>query len=283
MAGAVGAVGAVADPSLVRGVGIGWRPEIDVTVERLPGLGFVEVIAESVNPRRLPASLKVLRERGTPVLPHGVGLGLAGAAPPDRRRLAHLAALADALGAPVVSEHIAFVRADGLEAGHLLPVARTQDALDVVCANIELAQSALPVPLAVENVAALLDWPDPEMTEAQFLRRIIERTGVLLLLDVANLYANERNLALSARDALDELPLDHVAYVHVAGGVERDGLYHDTHAHPVPAAVLELLSQVCRRREPPAVLLEYDDHYPSDTGLRAELDAIRSVLVHAAA
>lgn len=265
------------------GVGIGWRPEIDVTVERLPGVDFVEVVAENVDPRRLPQSLQILRARGIPVLPHGIGLGLGGAEPPDRRRLRHLAALADALEAPLVSDHVAFVRAGGLEAGHLLPLARTQDALDVVCANIEIAQAALPVPLAVENVAALLDWPNPEMTEAQFLHRIVERTGVGLLLDVANLYANERNLGLSTLDALDELPLSQIVYVHMAGGVERDGLYHDTHAHPVPAAVLDLLAQTCRRTRPAGVLLEYDDCYPSDAHLAGELDAIRSVLRCAAA
>jgi len=276
-------VAAVVEPGIGLGVGIGWRPEIDLTVERLPGVDFVEVVAERIDPRRLPDSLTLLRRRSTPVLPHGVGLSLGGAERPDRARLRHLAELADALDAPFVSDHVAFVRADGLEAGHLLPVARTHDALDVVCANIEIAQAELPVPLAVENVATLLDWPDPQMTEAQFLRRIIERTGVWLLLDVANLYANERNLGLSAVEALDELPLDHLAYVHIAGGVVRDGLYHDTHAHPVSPAALQVLAELCRRTEPPGVLLEYDDCYPSDAHLAAELDAIRSVIAHAAA
>jgi uncharacterized protein (UPF0276 family) len=276
-------VGAVAEPRIELGVGIGWRPEIDLTVERLPGLDFVEVIAEHVNPRHLPDSLSVLRGRGMPVLPHGVGLNLGGAEPPDRARLRHLAAVASAFDSPLVSDHIAFVRSDGLESGHLLPVARTQDALDVVCANIEIAQAALPVPLAVENVAALLEWPEPEMSEAQFIRRIVERTGVWLLLDVANLYANERNLSLGAMAALDELPLGRVAYLHVAGGVEHGGLYHDTHTRPVCPAVIDLLAETCRRIEPPGVLLEYDDCYPSDGQLAAELGAIRSVLAHAAA
>ena len=35
---------------------------------------------------------------------------------------------------------------------------------------------------------------------------------------------------------LDRLPLERVAYVHVAGGAEHDGLYHDTHTDAVPAA-----------------------------------------------
>ncbi|MEW9529101.1 DUF692 domain-containing protein [Microbispora sp. NPDC049125] len=256
------------------GVGIGWRPEIDLTVERLPGVGFVEVIAENVAPARLPESLSVLRDRGVPVVPHGVGLGVGGADRPDPSRLAHLAACAEALGAPLVSEHLAFVRGGGMEAGHLLPVPRTREALSVIVENVRLAQAALPVPLALENVAALFGWPGDELTEAQFLGELVERTGVKLLVDVANLYTNQVNLGLDAREALDALPLDEVAYVHVAGGHAHDGVWHDTHTSSPPEEVLALLSDLCARVTPPGVLLEWDGAYPSDAALGAELGRI---------
>jgi len=265
------------------GVGIGWRPEIDLTVERLAGVDFVEVVAESVCAEHLPESLRRLRARGVPVLPHGVTLSLGSADPPDPDRLERLGRCAEALDAPLVSEHIAFVRAGGLEAGHLLPVPRTREALEVVVANVRAAQAALPVPLAVENVAALLGWPDDELTDGQFLAALVERTGVRLLLDVANLHTNRVNLGLDPLAALTELPLEAVAYVHVAGGVLRDGVWHDTHTHPVPAAVLDLLAAVCERTPVPGVLLERDGTYPSDADLAAELAAIRRVVDGAAA
>jgi uncharacterized protein len=268
------AVAAVAD----LGVGIGWRPEIDLTVERLSGVDFVEVVAENVHRGHLPESLRLLCSRGVPVLPHGVTLSLGGAEPPDPARLALLAELAVALGAPLVSEHVAFVRAGGREAGHLLPVPRTREALEVVVANVRAAQAALPVPLALENVAALFGWPGDELTDGQFLAELVERTGVRLLVDVANLYTNQVNLGLDPLAALDRLPLQAIAYVHVAGGVRRDGVWHDTHAHPVPAAVLDLLAELCARVAVPGVLLERDDAFPSDAALAAELAAIRGVL-----
>lgn len=260
------------------GVGIGWRPEIELTVERLAGVDFVEVVAESVCADHLPESLRLLRARGVPVLPHGVELSLGSAEPPDPARLARLARLAVALDAPLVSEHVAFVRAGGREAGHLLPVPRTRDALEVVVANVRAAQAALPVPLAVENVAALFGWPTDELTDGEFLAELVERTGVRLLVDVANLHTNAVNLGLDPIAALDRLPLEAVAYVHVAGGVLRDGVWHDTHAHPVPRAVLDLLAAVCERASVPGALLEQDAAYPSDAALAAELRAIRWVL-----
>ncbi|SDI91342.1 hypothetical protein SAMN05192558_102641 [Actinokineospora alba] len=260
------------------GVGIGWRSEIDLTVERMPGIDFVEVVAENIHHDHLPESLRVLLDRGIPVLPHAVSLSLGGADPVDGARIDHLAAVTDALGAPMASDHVCFVRAGGLDSGHLMPVPRTRDALDVLTANVKTAQAALGVPLALENIAALLRWPDEELTEAQFLTELVERTGCLLLVDVANMWANGRNLGQDPADLLDGLPLDRIAYVHVAGGVERDGVYHDTHAHPVPSGVLEVLRELCSRVRPPGVLLERDDLYPTDSALLAELEAIRGVL-----
>ena len=259
-------------------IGIGWRPEIDLTVEDLPGIDFVEAIAEGIRPDRLPESLQVLRARGVPVIPHGVGLSLGGAQPPDPARVAHLAACARALDAELVSEHIAFVRAGGHEAGHLLPVPRTRESLDVVVHNVQVVQARLDVPLALENIAALFAWPEDELTEAQFIGEVLARTGGLLLLDVANLFSSAVNFGIDPLSALDELPLDRIGYVHVAGGVERDGIWHDTHTHPVTEPILALLRELASRTSPPGVLLERDGDYPPTDELEAELSALRAAI-----
>ncbi|TQJ56378.1 DUF692 domain-containing protein [Streptomyces sp. SLBN-115] len=267
------------------GTGIGWRPEIADAVEHMPGIDWVEVVAENVCPGHLPDSLLRLRERGVSVIPHGVSLGLGDAERPDAGRLAALAERAEALGSPLVTEHIAFVRAGGpltasprLEAGHLLPVPRTRDALDVLCENVRIAQDALPVPLAVENIAALIAWPCEEMTEGQFLYELADRTGVRLLIDVANLHTNHLNRGEDPAKALAELPLEAIAYVHVAGGFERDGVWHDSHAHPVPRPVLDILTDLASRVSPPGVLLERDENFPEPTELERELGTIRAAV-----
>ncbi|KOX06558.1 endonuclease [Streptomyces sp. NRRL B-1140] len=267
------------------GTGIGWRPEIADAVERMPRIDWVETVAENVCPGHLPDSLRRLRERGVTVVPHGVSLGLGGADRPDAGRLSALAERVEALGSPLVTEHIAFVRAGGpltasahLEAGHLLPVPRTRDALDVLCENVRIAQDALPVPLAVENIAALVCWPGEEMTEGQFLYDLADRTGVRLLIDVANLHTNHVNRGEDPSKALAELPLEAIAYVHVAGGFERDGVWHDSHAHPVPRPVLDILTDLASRVSPPGVLLERDENFPEPAELEAELTAIRRAL-----
>jgi uncharacterized protein (UPF0276 family) len=257
------------------GLGIGWRPELALAIDRRPDLGFVEILAEDLcSHGPLPAPVERLRQRGVPLIPHGVSLSLGGAEPPDRHALAHLARLAERVAAPLVSEHLAFVRAGGVETGHLLPLPRTREALDIVVANVRMARDALPVPLALENIATLLEWPDPDMDEAAFLTEVLVRTDTLLLLDIENVYANARNHGYDPRAFLDRLPLERIAYAHVAGGVERGGVYHDTHTFPVPRPVLDLVEELCARAEVPGVMLERDDHFPTEAELNAELDAI---------
>ncbi len=304
------AAGAGAGTSL-RGLGIGWRPELAAFIADRTDLRFVEVIAETLHTHGpLPVGLDELVERGVTVVPHGVGLGLGGAEPLQPARVAHLAAVAERLRAPLVSEHVAFVRAGGLEAGHLLPVPRTREALDVLVANVRTVSAELAVPIALEHPAALLRWPEADFDEADFLTELAERTGALLLLDLANLHADRVNHGVDPHRFLKALPWERIAYIHVAGGVVRDGLYHDTHTHPVTDEVLDLVREVAdryphlypdpgpapgaagRRRlghsgraaagsgRALAIMLERDGRYPSVQELTDELDAIATAAGH---
>lgn len=120
----------------------------------------------------------------------------------------------------------------------------------MLCENVRIAQEALPVPLALENIAALFSWPDDEMSEGRFLGSSWSARGAAP--DRRREPAHEPGEpGRRPVKALAELPLEAVAYVHVAGGVERDGVWHDTHAHPVPRPVLDLLAELASRREPP--------------------------------
>lgn len=254
--------------------GLGWRPETALMLHRHQAIGLTEVVAENLDPRRLPAPLLALRDRGLPIVVHGVAVGLGDATRPDPARLDHLAQLAEALGSPLVSEHIAFVRGGGREAGHLLPVERSPESLDILVENLEIARRHLPVPLAVENIAALVGWPGDCLSEAEFLQRLCARAQVALLFDAANWWANAFNFGGSALEQLDALPLDRIAYAHVAGGMMREGYYVDTHAHAMGEGPRQVAHALLQRRPELPVLLERDDHFDGETSLRRELEAI---------
>ncbi len=216
----------------------------------MPGIDWVEAVAENLCPGHLPESLLRLRERGVTVVPHGVSLASAARSSPRSAGSPPWPERAEALGSPtrhgahrVRTGRGALTASPSLEAGHLLPVPHPGRPRRAV-RHFRIAQEALPVPLAV-NIAALISWPR-RSTEG-ILYDLVDRTGVRLLIDVANLHTNHVNRAEDPSKALDELPVEAIAYVHVAGGFERDGVWHDSHAHPVPRQVLDILADLASR------------------------------------
>ena len=65
-----------------------------------------------------------------------------------------------------------------------------------------------------------------------------------ILLDLHNVWANERNGRQSVHDFLGDLPLDRVLEVHLAGGGVEGGYYLDAHDGPVPAELLAMAAEV---------------------------------------
>lgn len=269
-------MGTVAESALA-GVGLGYRRELAASLLTAPSaVDFVEIIAESCF-----ASEPMLREvQGLaeiwPVLPHGIKLSLGSADGIDEDHARRLGALCRQLRAPLISEHVAFTRGRRREIGHLtqLPLSRT--AVAVVARNLGRVRRHLPdVPFLLENPAWTLRWSDDEMDEGSFFHEIVAATGCDLLLDIANIYANATNSGQDPLTLLRSYPLSRVAMVHMAGGAWREGFYVDTHCHPTPPAVWQLLAELVRIRGPLPIILERDGRYPPWAELKGELDIAR--------
>lgn len=250
---------------------------------------FVEVIAELVDRNGVSAELRRLREMSVPTIAHGVGLGIASADGVDFRRVEMLARVGRELNSPLVSEHVAFTRAvvDGklVEAGHMLPIPRTDEALNILIRNVRQVQGRLDVPLALEQIATLAD-PGGTWSEPEFLSALVDETGVKLILDVANAAANAVNHGSDVMAFMSSFPLHAVAYCHVAGGYfGADGLYRDSHTRAVGEDVYWLVSKVaeaCRLQgiSVPPMMLERDGDFPTASELEGELLRIHQALNH---
>ena len=266
--------------SELRGVGIGYRRELAHALLATPqAVDFVEIVAEAC---REPADRReaVALAELWPVIPHGVKLSLGSAEGLDSARVRDLGRLAREVHAPLVSEHVSFVRAGGREIGHLTELPMTREAVRVVARNVATLRRALPdVPLLLENVARAFVWSaaDHEMEEGEFHAAISEATGCDLLLDMGNLHANAVNAGLDPFAVLASYPLDRVAMLHVAGGVMEDGFYFDTHAHAVPDAVFALVERFLGQYDVP-VLLERDAGYEAHASIMAETQRLRRLV-----
>ncbi|HEX9940727.1 MAG TPA: DUF692 domain-containing protein [Thermoanaerobaculia bacterium] len=253
------------------GAGISYRPAWRWEVVRHRGsLGAIEFIPDDVAGSAGLRDLLLLRD-AVPVLLHGIGLSLGSAEGLDPARLAHMARVVDAVEPPWFSEHIAFTRAGGVEIGHLAPLPFTREAVAAVARNVAALKRAIPdVPVLVENIAYLFTLPGAEMTEAEFVRAVLEEADAFLLLDLENVHANSRNHGYDPIEYLESLPLERTVEVHLAGGILRDGEYADTHTQPVPEESWALLEWLAPRADLKAVIIERDDDLPPFAELLAE-------------
>ncbi len=259
-------------------LGIGWRPQLALSISRRSDIEFVEIVAENYMQTQLPKALLELKDRGVEIIPHCISLSPGGSKLPDIKRVRKIDRLAKQCGAKIVSDHLCFVRAAGIESGHLLPVPRSQKALKVIIDNINFIKSNLGLPFAIENIASLCQWENSEFDEASFFAEVLEETDSLMLLDLSNLYANSVNFKFEAHEYLKKLPLHRLAYIHIAGGSYKAGLYHDTHADPVKDEVFELLARVSEMTSIKKVMLERDGNFnaAAASDLNAELDRIKN-------
>jgi uncharacterized protein len=267
-------------------VGLGWRPELAAGIlAHLDRIDVVEVLADNYfnAPRRELDALRALAGQ-VPVHLHGVGLGLASAYAVDNARLDKMARLIEHVRPAGWSEHLAFVRAAGVEIGHLAMPPRTAHTIEQTVRNVEAARAITGIAPALENIATLFDPPMSTYTEAEWSRQILDAANAPLLLDLHNLYANALN---AGRDPLADLaafPLERVRGVHLSGGmwISHDGGERrllDDHVHSPPDAVFELLRALESQSTASFdVVLERDGNYPSFDVMLAELDRARAAL-----
>jgi uncharacterized protein (UPF0276 family) len=257
-------------------IGIGYRRHIDEwTRANLAHFDVLEITLDHCMVGGEAARAAIFDLVGQiPLTAHGIGLSIGTDTPLDLAYVDEVAAIIDRLKAPAYSEHLAFTRVPGRDLGNLLPVPRTTAVAESIIAKVRSVQSRISVPFLLENITYIFDWPDSELSDAEFLSLICGETGAGILLDVENLYLNGCNHGFDPYAFLDGLPANLVKEVHVAGGVTLHEdflpkpLLQDTHSHPVPEAALELLDYALTRQTPTAIVLERDDR----------LDAVEEIL-----
>jgi uncharacterized protein (UPF0276 family) len=266
--------------------GLGWRPELAAGIlAHLDRVDVIEVIADDYfeASRGDLRALRTLAAQASMVL-HGVSLGPASTLPVERKRLDRIARLIDNTGAEAWSEHLAFVRAGGIEIGHLAAPPRSEASVEGACRNLEYAARIVGCAPLVENIATLVVPPASQLGEAEWIACIVRGAGVKLLLDLHNLYANAVNCGDEPCTLLRRMPLDEVAAVHLSGGRWIDGpsgvrRLLDDHLHDVPPAVFELLRELGRLApQPLTVIIERDGRHPPMARLLEQLDDARAAL-----
>ncbi len=235
-------------------IGTTFTPDADLLERVLPLASTIEIPPDTIATQRgaLDADALDLLDQVAQyarLTIHGVGLSIGSVDGWNEDYFSLLDTLFARLPIAWHSEHLGYTTVNGASLGTMLVLPRIEESLDLLCPRIEKIQSRYRVPFLLEHVVNLLpESPIADYSYAGFLNELVRRTGCGLLLDVYNLQCDAHNNRVVDIDAfLDELKFDAVREIHVANGVEREGMWLDIHSRRTRGDTRALLDRVLMR------------------------------------
>lgn len=247
------------------GIGIGLRHvHYDDIFNLKPDIDWFEIISENfmVDGGKPLENLEKILER-YPVVQHGVALGIGSADPLDYDYLKKLKALTRLTKTPWVSDHLCWGHLPGAHYHDLLPLPYTREVVDYVAERARIVQDYLELPFALENLSSYVAFQDDEMPEWEFYTAVVEKADIFMMLDVNNVYVSSRNHGFDPQKYIQNIPLDRVLQIHLAGHTDHGSYVLDTHDNYVRDDVWELYADVYPKTGGVSTLLEWDDHFIS--------------------
>jgi uncharacterized protein (UPF0276 family) len=256
------------------GVGVGLRaPHYRRFVEQRPRAAWLEVHTENYLDQA-GWDWHVLQQlrRDYPISLHGVGLGLGSARGFSEQHLERVRDLVRGVEPVLVSEHVCWGAVGDRQLNDLLPMTLDRAALDLLSARVGRVQDVLRRPILLENVSSYVRFQADAMSEAEFMAALAARTGCGLLLDINNLYVNQRNHGEDALAAIAAIRPGTVGELHLAGHLETPLAVIDHHGDAVADPVWRLYEAALERFGPLPTLIEWDTDIPPLEVLLGEAD-----------
>jgi hypothetical protein len=256
------------------GIGLRFQHHVEV-LETHPPIAWLEVHTENyLGGGPSPRTLDRVRER-YPLALHGVGLSLGSADGLDPRHLERIREAVGRFEPGLVSEHLSWSSVPGTHLPDLLPLPMTEEALAIVCRNVDHVQQTLGREILLENPSTYVQFTHSTIPEWEFLAEVAARTGCGLLCDVNNIYVSACNHGWNPRRYLDALPARRVHEIHLAGHSVRTlasgrQLRVDDHGSRVCDDVWDLFDLAVARFGPVPTLIEWDNDVPPLVVLLAE-------------
>jgi uncharacterized protein (UPF0276 family) len=246
--------------------------------------GFFEVHAENYMGAGGPPhrALAAIREDYRLSI-HGVCMSIGGPGALDAAHLARFRELVTRYEPMLVSEHLAWSSHGGKFFNDLLPLPYTKETLENVCEHINQVQEAIKRPILLENPSTYVAFASSTISENEFIRAVVQRTGCGLLLDINNVFVSATNHGFSAEAYLDEFPLEHVGEIHLAGHSEQrddedEPLLIDSHDCAISDSVWSLYRDLVARIGPRPTMVEWDSNLPAWPALRTQALSARQIM-----
>jgi uncharacterized protein (UPF0276 family) len=247
------------------GIGIGLRiPHYEEIFTKKPDIDWFEIISENFmvdGGKPLENLYRILEHY--PVVQHGVSLAIGSPDPLDFEYLKKLKALTKITKTPWVSDHLCWGKLPGAHYHDLLPLPYTKEVIDYVVERARIVQDYLELPFALENLSSYVAFSKDEMPEWEFYGTIVEKANIGMMLDVNNIYVSSRNHGFDPKEYYENIPLDRVIQIHLAGHSDYNAYVLDTHDNYVCDEVWKIYAEVYPKTRGVSTLLEWDDHFIS--------------------
>ena len=255
------------------GLGMGLRaPHYEHVLEQEPEVDWFEIISESyLISGGWPLHVLDRVSERYPIAMHGVSMSIGSTDPIDFDYLRDLKALAKRCKAKWLGDHICWTGVAGKNTHDLLPVPYTEESLAHVVERVRVIQDFLERPLVLENPSTYVEFGLSNLSEQEWIARLLEEADCALLLDVNNVFVTAKNHGLDVQAWLDAIPYDRVVQVHIAGHTNKGTHIIDTHIGPVIDEVWEIYRDVMQRTDDCSTLLEWDAEIPAFSVVQEEL------------
>jgi uncharacterized protein (UPF0276 family) len=260
------------------GVGVGLRPahQSQVLHEKPKSIRWVEVISENFMPwkgRDFGNSIQFLSQirEHYPVCLHGVSMNIGSTDALDLDYMNRLKLLIQRVEPAIVSDHLSWTGVQGENLHDLMPIPYTEEALILIADKIDQVQNILGRRILIENPSSYFEFKSSEMSESEFIGRLLKKADCGLLLDVNNIYVSSVNHGFSTTEYLKDIPADRVGQMHLAGHSQMDGHLIDTHDAPICNEVWDLYQRSLELFGTKSVMVERDGNIPEWQELELEI------------
>ncbi|HKE27957.1 MAG TPA: DUF692 family protein [Bryobacteraceae bacterium] len=230
-------------------------------------------------PAGSPAERRHLGSLPQRVLTHGVGYPIGGTICDQKDHISEFRLWNRELSVCWTSEHLSVlhVRAGSRvhSCGFLMPPIQTDSGVRLAAQNIIQRRAALDLPFAFETGVNYFSHRDDELPDGEFFAAVAEEADCGILLDLTNLWINQKNGRAKISDILSRLPLERVWEVHLAGVEIERGYWVDAHSREIDPELVAFTAEILPSLpNPGAIIFELAPERVSSFGERAYLREI---------
>jgi len=276
---------------MISQTGLGLRtPYIQELLENnFKSIHWLEFLADQYYqvPEFVLKKLDQLREIYPCVL-HSVNLSLGSAEEIPEIYLKFLNNLISRYEPAWISDHLCISRVKNIFTHDLLPIIYSQKNLDLIARRIDFLQEKFKKLFLIENISSYINFNLNKnlnikiFSEAEFLKKLVNKTGCGILLDINNLVLSSENHGLDYQDFLDvfldKLDFKAIKQIHLAGAEYHQGIWIDTHSREIGDKTWQVFKKIQETYGPIPTCLEWDNDLPEFNKILKEAEKIEVLI-----